>query len=1108
MSTPPGSPGVKRRDFLKILGATGAATAAVGCGTEDVGRLIPYVQHPDQTVPGVSNYYATTCRECSGGCGVIAETRDGRTIKLEGNLASPVNRGALCARGQAALQGLYNPDRYRGPMIRQGNGLVATDWNTAMQRLSQLLGEARSRGQAGGAAFLNQHETGSFPAFLDQWLAGFGMPAHLSVDADLPGAVVEANRRTYGAAWPRLDFGAARLVVSFGADFLDSWGHSVPQQLDWADARARAEGGPRMVYIGPRRSLTGLNADEWIPCKAGSELAIANALRAGGDVAAAATAAGVEGAQLQRLASELASTRPSLVLAGGTGPDALELALAVAELNRAAGNVGTTIRTGEGYASYDRVASHADLRALLDRMKAGQVPMLMVRGVNPVYSMPKSMGFREALARVPVKISFSSYPDETTELCDLVLPDHHPLESWGDAEPVSGTLGLQQPTMDPVFDTRATADVLIAAGKADQTSAARYGFADYRSWLTSRFPGGQAGLAAALPRGMAAGSALAGGAAPARTAPAPAPARGIEGTQGDYYLVVYPTSQLGADGRGANKPWLQELPDPVSKVAWQSWVEMHPQTARRLGVENGDLLTVTTQSGTVTAPAYLYLGIRPDTVAVALGRGHRGAVNAPVNKRDLHLTGYGRYADGVGVNAYDLLGAVEDGAGQLALTQTRAQVTRAGDHVRLVTTEGSGRQHGRGIGQALIVPHSASGAQVGAARPATGGEHADEIATQGTPGSGRDVRPQGEQPRTGGAAGGEGAAAGGSGGEHQAGVASGPEAATGAGHDANEGEHEFPGDTTHAFLPGLRSPTANDAQGLLGDPDSKDLGMYGPDHWSGMAKRRWAMTIDLARCTGCSACVTACYAENNIPTVGAAWQGPRFLPDRTGWGSNITRGREMAWIRLERYYEGAEHEDQRFDPNFETRVVPMLCQHCGNAPCEPVCPVYATYHSPDGLNVQVYNRCVGTRYCSNNCPYKVRYFNWFGYGEPNREQYAFPEPLDWQLNPDVTVRGKGVMEKCTFCVQRIREAENRASLEKRALQPDEFTVACAQACPSRAITFGDASDETWSVAQLVNDRRAYHVFDELSTYTAVVYLKKVTHLGPGQPEQAPAGGEH
>ena len=306
----------------------------------------------------------------------------------------------------------------------------------------------------------------------------------------------------------------------------------------------------------------------------------------------------------------------------------------------------------------------------------------------------------------------------------------------------------------------------------------------------------------------------------------------------------------------------------------------------------------------------------------------------------------------------------------------------------------------------------------------------------------------------------------------------------------------MPGDASHEFLPGLRAPVAQDAQGDL-PSDQNQRQMYAPDNWTGMAKRRWAMTIDLARCTGCSACVTACYSENNIATVGAPYQQSVTFGLEGVAGGNILRGREMNWIRLERYWEGGEDGG-----DFEARFVPMLCQHCGNAPCEPVCPVYATYHSPDGLNVQVYNRCVGTRYCSNNCPYKVRYFNWFGYGETDRPQYAWPERMNWLLNPDVTVRGKGVMEKCTLCVQRIREAEHRARLEGRPVQAEEFTTACAQACPSRAITFGDAADPAWSVAKLAQDRRAYHVFEELNTFTGVVYLKKFEHPAPGAPGKA------
>jgi molybdopterin-containing oxidoreductase family iron-sulfur binding subunit len=439
--------------------------------------------------------------------------------------------------------------------------------------------------------------------------------------------------------------------------------------------------------------------------------------------------------------------------------------------------------------------------------------------------------------------------------------------------------------------------------------------------------------------------------------------------------------------------------------------------------------------------------------------------------------GYGRYARGIGINALDVLGAAQNAAGGIALSAWKARVERTGDRETLVSTEGSARQHGRGIAQAIVVD------QLGGLRPATGAENASDLAPQGGGGAN-------EQSGTGAARGGHGAAGSIAASGAAAGAAQQPE----SGEGAHGGEHEIAGEAKNQFLPGLKSPVAADAQGELGSPTAadrgKNKGMYDENHWSGMAKRRWAMTIDLARCTGCSACVTACYAENNIPTVGAPWQNATVYADAKP-GFNVTRGREMNWIRLERYYEGAE--DGKFTPNFEARFVPMLCQHCGNAPCEPVCPVYATYHAPDGLNVQVYNRCVGTRYCSNNCPYKVRYFNWFGYGEEDRKQYAFPEPLNWQLNPDVTVRGKGVMEKCSFCVQRIREAENRAALDGRPVQPDEFTVACASACPSRAITFGDAAEEGWTVARMVNDPRAYHVFEELNTYTAVVYLKKVNH---------------
>jgi molybdopterin-containing oxidoreductase family iron-sulfur binding subunit len=1018
---------VKRRDFLKVVGTSTVAAAAVGCTSEKVGNLIPYLVSPDQTVPGVSTYYATTCRECAAACGIIAETRDGRVIKLEGNPAHPLNRGALCARGQASLQGLYNPDRLRVPMMREGDTWKIVTWDEAIRLLSQKMTE--NRGKA--SVFLNQHESGSFPAFIDSWLAGFGMRPHLSVDFDADEAVMASNRAAYGVAMPAIDFAQAKLIVSFGADFLDGWGASVPNQLAFAEARAKIEGAPRFIYVGPRRSLTGLNADQWIACQPGGELTIANFLRGQGSAADAARVADVPEATLTALRNEVAAARPAVFLAGARTIEASTLGAAVAALNQSSGAVGPVINVGAAATGFEGVATADQVLAAVEEMRANRVGIFFTRGVNPVHSLPQAAKVSEAIRAVPFKVAFALYPDETTELCDLILPDLHSLEMWGDAQPVRGTLGLLQPVMDPVFaGTRAAGDVMIAVRNGGTVPAGQ----DFKStFLQTR--GSDPAFASALAKGMMAGTATARSAVASIPVPPRTPATLAPRAADSFYLMTYPSPTLG-EGRGANKPWLQELPDPVTKVVWSSWVEMHPDTAARLGIDRGDIVEVTTASGKLKLPAYIYMGVRPDTLAIPLGQGHRSAASmsvfAPGDDQPAVQWGYGRYARGVMEgHPLDLLPVTFNAAGGMAAIATTATISRTGDEITIPSTEGSARQHGRGIAQATTLAELANPV-----------EHA---------------------------------------------------------------EHDIPGAANPAFLPGLRSPVAADAQGDFGSPTAadrgKNKGLYSDDDPRKMTARRWAMTIDLARCTGCSACVTACYAENNIPTVGAAWQNATIFAT-SKFGFNVTRGREMNWLRIERYYEGAD--DGHFGQDFEARFVPMLCQHCGNAPCEPVCPVYATYHAPDGLNVQVYNRCVGTRYCSNNCPYKVRYFNWFGYGESDRKQYAFPEPLNWQLNPDVTVRGKGVMEKCSFCVQRIREAENRASLEHRDLVPDEFTSACAAACPSRAIVFGDAADPNWSVAQMVNDRRAYHVFEELNTFTAVVYLKKVNHPAAGS---APVAAE-
>jgi molybdopterin-containing oxidoreductase family iron-sulfur binding subunit len=397
---------------------------------------------------------------------------------------------------KSAPQGLYNPDRFRTPMVNEGGAWKAITWEDAVTRLGTAVGSARGK----SSVFLNQHESGSFPRFLDSWLSSMGLGNHLSVDFEADHAAIEANRRSYGVSWPSYSFKDAKLILSFGADFLDNWGPSVVQQLDFADARAKLDGAPRFVYIGPRRSLTGLNADEWVACKPGSELAIANALAGKGTIEQAATESGVPAAQLQRLAAELSNNKPVLALSGVGGDNALEVGLAVAAINQAGGGVGTTIKSAQPITSYDGIATTGQVLAAVEQMRGGSVGIAFVRGTNPAYALPASANFADAFKKVPVRVSFSSFPDETTELCTLIIPDLHSLEQWGDAESVRGTISLQQPAMDPVFDTikGSTADALIAAAKNP--------VGNYREWLMSQLPGGKQAIATALPKGMMAGS--------------------------------------------------------------------------------------------------------------------------------------------------------------------------------------------------------------------------------------------------------------------------------------------------------------------------------------------------------------------------------------------------------------------------------------------------------------------------------------------------------------------------------------------------------------------------------------------------------------------------
>ena len=982
-----------RRRFLTVLGASsGGALALSGCSTGQVEKLIPYLVQSEDQVPGVATWYSSTCTECSTGCGLHVRTREGRAVKLEGNPEHPVNQGKLCSRGQAGLQGLYNPGRLKGPMARASNGqLQEITWDDAIARLASKLGAAGNK-----VAVISGAGRGTFSDLLGQWVGALGgRVARYETFGSEP--VRAANRQVFGLDQvAALDFARAKYIVSFGTDFLDTGLASIENARGFASSHGFAERDvAKFVYLAPRMDLTGLNADQWHPINPGSEavlaLAMANVLLAerggasglrgtlgGFTPEMAAQETGLPAATIQRLAREFGEARPSLAVAGGVGSQhagATEVCAAVNILNYVAGNIGETVRFG---ADLDTGDGYGAIQALLTALDAGQVDVAIVHEANPAYTLPRTSGFAAKFQKAGFKVSTSMYLDETSSLCDLLLPQHHPLERWDDLRPRAGVYSLMQPVMEPVFNTLATGDLLLRTAKVLGGPLARFTAPSYKDHLQTRW---QALAAERREKDFAAfwhGALQRGGVffdapAPARVALAPGAARArytkptLEGN-GDFVFATYPHSML-YDGRGANKPWLLENSDPVTKITWHSWVEVHPDTARRLDVRDGEILRVTSPHGSIEAPAFVYQGIHPGVVAVPLGLGH---------------TEYGAYARGRGVNALDLLGA--PGGDFLPYLSTRVSVEKTGSYKALASIAGTPRQLGRGIAEGVSLEAAKKGLTVQQAYLAEG-----------------------------------------------------------------HGKHEI---NTELELEALKGWSEKQEQ-------ETTYGNYVGDH------PRWGMAIDLARCTGCQACVTACYAENNIPTVGE---------------TEIGKGREMTWIRIERYWEGGEEPGEPVTARF----IPMLCQHCSNAPCEPVCPVYAAYHTPDGLNGQVYNRCVGTRYCANNCPYKVRYFNWYKYN-----QVAWPEPLHLQLNPDVTVRARGVMEKCTFCIQRIRGAQNDARLENRALRDGDVVTACAQACPSDAIVFGDVNDPGSRVARLHQNPRGYRVLEDLNTRSAITYLAKV-----------------
>ncbi|MES1983155.1 MAG: molybdopterin-dependent oxidoreductase [Pseudomonadota bacterium] len=712
-----------RRDFLKVLGWGGTAATLGGCGFTSIENgkelVTSYSEPAEYVVPSIGVYFNSACMQCEAGCNVKGRVREGRVLKIEGNPDSSLNRGKTCGLGQAAVQAHYNPDRVREPLLRSGDKGEIITWEKALG----LINEKLSGVKGDEVAFLTGGVSGHTKVLLNNYLEALGSKNHFAYEAVAPAVVRAANKKAYGVEMPRLNLDKAQVIVSFGADFLGSWVSPVHFGTQYAQFRkgSRPEGRGILVQIESKMTLTGANADRWIPVRPGTEgilaLGIINALGVAGAPLAADVAGlskdytttrvsadtGVSAEQIDKLAALLKERSPSLVLAGGAAEGyahGSQNAAAIALLNQVLGNIGKTVEMPTNL-QFTQITPTTGNRAALDAlnntMAQSRLKVLFSYGTNPVHTAPASLNFEQNFQKVPFKVVFAHYLDETALKADLVLPLDSAMEAWGTNVPeyqVDAQLSIQQPLMERLYpSTRGVGDILLALLK--QRKAEEYkAYEDYYAYLRNAIVQNKAALGggdaddenfwnATLSNGIvkipgAPASASGNMNVSALTLPGPAV------TDVAYPLHLIPTVTPNMrDGRNANLPWLQESPDPLTTIVWDSWVEMHPKTAAKLGLVEGDIVEIASKSGAIKTQVYVFPGIHPDAVSVPLGFGHEAM---------------GRYARGVGANAFRILDPVYDKeTGELALNETRVKITKTGQRVIVVKDEGAagGKQAGR-----------------------------------------------------------------------------------------------------------------------------------------------------------------------------------------------------------------------------------------------------------------------------------------------------------------------------------------------------------------------------------------------------------------------------
>lgn len=979
-----------RRDFLKFLGFGMAAATLAACESP-VKKSIPYLVKPEEIIPGIPNYYASTFFDGHDYASVLVKTREGRPIKIDGNNLSSINKGTTHARVQASVLGLYDTARISGPRKKGADA----KWDEVDKDITAALETAVKNG--GKIRILTSTVISpATKALFAEFAAKYPGTEVVTYDALSFAGTLKANELSFGkAALPTYNFDKAETIVGFDADFLANWVNSTENARQYAVTRKLfgKKSMSRHYQFEGTMTVTGSNADHRYrvrPSEQGAAVvSLYNKLAAMAGVASAGNAKTGADEGIAKAARDLWKNRGKSVVVSGSND--VNVQVVVNAINNLLGNYGNTIHIDRH--SNIRQGDDTKMAQLMADMNSGTVEVLMIHNSNPVYSYPDGDAFAKALAKVKTVVSFAGSMDETSSLAGYVCPDHHYLESWNDAEPVAGVYSLTQPTIKNLYNTRQMQHSLIKwAGiahedfhsylKAFWTSnmyPKQTGITSAEAFFTKSLQEGVVELAAAPAPATFAGDVAAAAAAAAAVKP-----EGID-------VVIYEKTGLG-NGSMANNPWLHELPDPISKVCWDNYVAMSPAMAESLGLKQENVVELVVGNKSVKGPVYIQPGVADNTVAVAVGYGRTVA---------------GKTADNLGFNAYTLA-SVKNGAIHYFATGAKLNKTVEDDH-KLAATQ----THHTMMGRAIV-------------------------------------------------------------------------------KETNLDQY-------------LKDPKSGNPDVLIathkGKQKAKDIDLWATEKNPGHDKPNhfWGMSIDLNSCIGCGSCVIACQVENNVPVVGK---------------QEVMNSREMHWIRIDRYYtsdttKASAKEDgigklqmyglmEKPAENPEVVFQPMLCQHCNHAPCETVCPVAATTHSQEGLNMMAYNRCVGTRYCANNCPYKVRRFNWFKYFDNPQFDFNMNDDLGKMvLNPDVIVRSRGVMEKCSFCVQKIQYGKLEAKKAGRRPVDGEITTACAQVCPTHAITFGDYNDPNSQLSVQSKDERAYHVLEELNVQPSIYYQTKVRNKDAG-----------